>query len=155
MELDGEPCIKISSDRAKSTIPGGKKVWRVSRDGGDERFEIDVLTGVEETPRPRDLVFDPYSPLRHTKIPGNAQIRDLRTVVMANGERVQAKRPLDEIADYTRQRLAQLPDGCRRLLNPHRYRVALSQSLNARRERMIEEAESISGNDGSTQGKKP
>ena len=107
---------------------------------GDDRFEIDVLTQFAETPHPGEHVFDPSSPLRHAKIPRTAQIQDLRTVVMTHGDRAQAKKSIDEIADYAKQRLLQLPQGCRRLLNPHLYRVALSQSLNAKRERMIDEA---------------
>ena len=153
VELDGLPRIKISSDRAKSTIPGCKKIWRVSRNGGNDRFEMDVLAGFAETPRPGDLVFDPSNPLRHTRIPRTAQIRDLRTVVMKHGDRTQPERPLDEIADYARQRLSQLPDGCRRLLNPHTYRVTLSQSLNERRARMIEEIAPPAENDGPAGGK--
>jgi nicotinate phosphoribosyltransferase len=155
VELDGLPRIKVSSDRAKSTIPGCKKIWRVSRDGGDDRFEMDVLAGFVETPRPGDLVFDPSNPLRHTRIPRTAQIRDLRTAVMKDGNRTQPGRPLDEIAGYARQRLSQLPDGCRRLLNPHTYRVTMSQNLNERRARMIEEAAPQSGNGGPAEGREP
>ena len=138
VELDGQPRIKVSSDGHKSTIPGRKRLWRASRDDG--RFELDVLSLGGETPRPEDPVFDPTNPMRHTPIPAGSRLEDIRRVVMEGGRRSRSGPPLEHLAEYARGQLGRLPEGVRRLLNPHVYRVAQTQGLRAQRERMIEAA---------------
>ncbi len=141
VEFDGAARIKVSADPVKSTIPGRKHVWRVtssSGNGGSGRFELDVLSGADDAPRPGDPVVDPANPARRTRVPRSARLEDLRRVVMEGGRRSGPPVGLPEIADYARQRLARLPEGCRRLLNPHVYRVALTRGLHEARERMIE-----------------
>ncbi len=146
VELDGVPRIKVSSDRAKSTIPGRKTLWRAML---EERFELDVVSGWDETPRPGDLAFDPSNPLRHARIPHGVRLEEIRSVVMRSGRRLRPPRPLVGIADYAKDRLARLPEGCFRLLNPHRYRVALTRRLHELRETMIDEtAALLEGDDG-------
>jgi nicotinate phosphoribosyltransferase len=83
-------------------------------------------------------VFDPTNPMRHTRIPATARLEDLREVVMQDGRRTRPAPTLDAIAERAQVQIARLPEGCRRLLNPHVYRVALSQALREERERMIE-----------------
>lgn len=141
VELDGEPRIKVSSDRAKSTIPGAKRLWRVRR-GSDPggRFEMDVIARTDESPGPGETVRDPGHPMRRTRIPARAHLEDIRSRVMRRGARVGEAPPLTAVAARARERLERLPEGCRRLLNPHVYRVALSERLDTMRSRMIEEA---------------
>lgn len=136
VEVDGRPRIKVSSDRAKSTLPGRKKLWRVL---GDGRFEMDVLSAADETPGPGDRVLDPMNPLRRTLVPRSARLEEIRSVVMERGTRTAPPRALPEVADRARERLARLPEGCLRLLNPHVYRVAMTRRLHEMRDRMIEE----------------
>jgi nicotinate phosphoribosyltransferase len=136
VEIDGQPRIKVSSDRAKSTLPGRKRLWRMLGNGG---FEMDVLSASDESPGPGDPVLDPMNPLRHTTIPQSARLDEIRSVVMAQGARTSPARPLAQIADYAQARLALLPEGCLRLLNPHVYRVAMTRKLHEMRDRMIED----------------
>ncbi|HEY3175952.1 MAG TPA: nicotinate phosphoribosyltransferase [Candidatus Polarisedimenticolia bacterium] len=136
VEIDGQPRIKVSSDRAKSTLPGRKRLWRVLRDG---RFEMDVVSAGDESPVPGAPVLDPMNPLRRTTIPRPARLEELRSVVMERGERTVPTRALTNLADYAEQRLTRLPEGCLRLLNPHVYRVAMTLRLHETRERMIQE----------------
>jgi nicotinate phosphoribosyltransferase len=102
-------------------------------------FVMDVLSAADETPGPGDPVLDPMNPLRHTTIPHSARLDEIRSVVMARGARAAPARPLAGIADYAKARLALLPEGCLRMLNPHVYRVAMTRRLHEMRDRMIEE----------------
>ncbi|HKY31843.1 MAG TPA: nicotinate phosphoribosyltransferase [Candidatus Polarisedimenticolia bacterium] len=143
VELDGGPRVKVSSDPAKSSIPGRKRLWRAMGRGASEadgRFQMDVLSAAEETPAPGDLVVDPANPMRTSRVPRGAELVDLRCVVMDEGRRCGPSPALAEAASRARESLKRLPEGTLRLLNPHRYRVALTRRLHALRARMIDEA---------------
>jgi nicotinate phosphoribosyltransferase len=47
---------------------------------------------------------------------------------------------LDEMADRCAGELQRLPQGCLRFINPHRYKVSISDGLNSLRTRLIDEA---------------
>ncbi len=138
VEIDGKPRIKISGDPSKSTIPGRKRVWRVKREGGF--FEMDVIALEDERIGAGDLVFDPAQPLRHAPIPEGTEIEDIRGVAMASGARSAPAPALTAIGRRAASELRCLPEGSLRLMNPHRYRVALSPRLHALRLKLIEEA---------------
>lgn len=138
VQIGDTPKLKVSSDVAKSTIPGRKRLLRVSRpDGG---HELDVMALPDERVGPGDEVYDPAQPLHHARIPAKARVEDVRAVVMENGGRTCGCAPLPELAKRSREELARLPDGCLRFVNPHRYRVALSRQLHELRVGLIEQA---------------
>jgi nicotinate phosphoribosyltransferase len=138
VEIEGKPKLKVSGDPGKSTIPGRKRVWRVIR--GDGSFEMDVVALEGERVGPGDEVFDPGQPLRHAPIPEGTRLQDVRAVAMAGGARRCTPPALTAIAKRAANELRCLPEGCLRLMNPHRYRVALSPRLHELRLRLIEEA---------------
>ena len=138
VEVDGRPKLKVSSDPAKSTLPGRKRLWRVVRPSGE--YEMDVIALADEILEPGAEVFDPTQPLRHARIPEDARLEDLRAVVMERGRRKCARSSLPALAKRTAEQLSHLPEGCLRFVNPHRYRVALSTKLHELRVRLIEEA---------------
>jgi nicotinate phosphoribosyltransferase len=138
VELQGRPRIKLSSDPAKSTLPGAKRVWRASTPQG--RFETDVVARASEVPGAGDRVLDPANPLRRSRLPTHAVLEDIRSVVMEEGRRARPAPPLATIADHAASRLERLPEGCRRLLNPHVYHVSITQALHEERERLMERA---------------
>ena len=150
VEYDGKPRVKIGSDRAKSTLGGRKRVWRLLDQAG--RFEMDVVSREGETPRPGDEVLDPTNPMRRVRLAKPERLEDLRAVVMDGGRRTRPTPGVLEIADHARQRLDCLPREFRRLLNPHRYRVAVTRDLFEERERMIDEA-AASWGPGAQRGK--
>jgi nicotinate phosphoribosyltransferase len=59
---------------------------------------------------------------------------------MEEGRRARPAPPLATIADHAASRLERLPEGCRRLLNPHVYHVSITQALHEERERLMERA---------------
>jgi nicotinate phosphoribosyltransferase len=138
VEMDGEPRIKVSGDPSKSTIPGRKRLWRVKREEGF--FEMDVIAIDGEEVGPGDEVFDPAHPLRHTAIPQGSHLEDIRDVAMEHGAPRCPPRALPAIAKRASGEIRCLPEGSLRLINPHRYRVALSPGLHELRLKLIEDA---------------
>ena len=48
---------------------------------------------------------------------------------MVEGQRLFAPPTLEELCAYGQQRLQQMPEGTLRLVNPHRYKVAISPGI--------------------------
>jgi len=65
---------------------------------------------------------------------------DIRSVAMMGGARSAPEPALTAIAKRTASQLRCMPEGTLRLMNPHRYRVALSPELHALRLKLIEMA---------------
>ena len=140
VEIDGIPKLKVTSDIAKSTLPGKKRVLRVlGSDGGVIQdvicLEQDMLCG-------GNTVYDTCNPLQHTALPGNVTLQELRSVVMKNGRRTEAPETLFSMSERCRFELAGLPQGCLRFINPHRYKVSISSQLNDLRNRLIDQVRS-------------
>ena len=84
--------------------------------------------------------YDPEHPLRHSSIPEDTKLEDLRMVAMEDGIRKVGSPALPALAKRASRELGCLPEGTLRFMNPHRYRVALSPRLHELRMRLIEEA---------------
>jgi nicotinate phosphoribosyltransferase len=135
VEIDGKPKLKVTGDFAKSTLPGKKRVIRFVAPDGDFIQDVVCLDG--ETITCGDTVYDPANPLQHTTIPSGAEKRELREVVMVDGCRRLPKETLADIADRCREELTNLTNGCVRLINPHRYKVSMSDKLTTLRGSLI------------------
>lgn len=122
-----EDTIKISSNAEKVTTPGRKKVFRiVNRDNG--KSEGDYITLWDENPNmePRLKMFHPV----HTfvsKFVTNFDAINLHETIFENGELVYELPKLKDIQAYAQQSLEVLWDEYKRLLNPEKYPVDLSQ----------------------------
>ncbi len=138
VRIGDRPKLKVTSDLAKATLPDRKSLVRaVAPDGS---FIQDVITLAGEGVKPGDTVFDPANSLQHVTIPITARFEDVRSVVMAKGKRISRQAPpLDASADRCADQLNRLPEGCSRLINPHRYKVSISSGLNDLRIRLMEE----------------
>lgn len=136
--IDGQPKMKITSDMAKATLPGSKRVLRaIGPEGG---YVQDVVCLEDDAVAAGATVFDPVNPLQQTTLPGSIRLVDLRQTVMADGRRTLAPEPLDRMAERCRQEMALLPQGCRRFVNPHRYKVSISAQLKELRCTLIQAA---------------
>jgi len=139
VDINGKPKLKVTGDIAKSTLPGKKKVFRCIGRGGN--FIQDVVCLEDELPQAGDTVYDPTNPLRHTTLPLDSRITELRTVVMCDGSRITSRESLDIMAQRCRDELSRLPNGCLRLINPHRYKVSISEQLKSLRGSLIDAIE--------------
>jgi nicotinate phosphoribosyltransferase len=135
VELEGRPLLKRSEDPAKSTLPGCKRLLRVKTPEG--RFLQDLICLEGETPQPGDTVHDPTNSLRQVQLPAGSILSDLRSVVMRDGVRCGESETLDLMADRSGREVALLPEGCRRFINPHRYKVSVTTRLSMLREQLL------------------
>jgi len=136
VECAARPRLKVTSDMAKATLPGMKRLLRAIAPDG--RYVQDVLAiAAHDKVAAGATVFDPANPLQHKALPADVQLIDLRDVVMENGVRTRAAESLDTLAARSKAQLQLLPQGCLRFINPHRYKVSLSSELNDLRNRLI------------------
>lgn len=124
-----EPRIKVSSNPAKMTDPGRKRLVRYwDAEGGPLG---DVMYLCEEEPARAGVV--PYV-LRQDlsfvhPLEGAARWEDLLVPVFAAGRRLVPAEPLVEIRARAQTQVASLADEFRRLRNPQIYTVGLSPAL--------------------------
>jgi len=134
VRIGDEPRLKTTSDLTKATLPDRKQVLRFVND--DNRFELDLLALPGETLGATDTICDPTAPERNRPYPEHLKFENLRRTVMQQGRKTYPHPPLSEISRYCMQRLQQMPEGTLRLVNPHRYKVAISSGLDTLRKNL-------------------
>lgn len=126
-----QPKIKISSNPAKTTIPGRKQVWRWE---SAEGYQGDALTLIDESAP--TLMRHPDIDYKQTSLP-TAELRPLLETRLRNGDRVIPASTVAETRGRIAHELSRLPMEHQRLANPHLYRIGLSDSLWNLRRSMI------------------
>jgi len=130
IEKSGEiiPKIKISNNTIKITNPGFKKVYRFY-DKTTNKALADVITLNDEIiPEDNYTIFDPVSPWKKKTLT-NYTVRPLQKLIFDKGNLVYNSPCLKNIAENAKQELNTLWDEIRRIKNPHKYYVDLSQKL--------------------------
>lgn len=138
LEKNGQitPKIKISENVTKITNPGFKKVYRFySKDTGKALADI-VTLSTEIIPENNYVIFDPNNPWRKKTL-SNYSVRPLQEPIFENGNLIYNTPNLKDIANNCKKELSTLWDEVRRLNNPHRYYVDLSQDLWDLKNRML------------------
>ncbi|ARG98472.1 nicotinate phosphoribosyltransferase [Legionella micdadei] len=129
-----KPRIKLSETLSKITLPYKKQTYRVLEADGIF-LGADVIALAEE--EDLDMMFHPFEEAKSFSLK-NYKKEPLLHKVMEKGKRLFAVKTLNEIAEYSQQRLALLPDEYKRLINPHNYKVGLSYKLKLQREQLIQ-----------------
>ncbi len=132
-DADGRfiPKIKVSENTEKVTNPGNKTVFRFY-DKENGKILADVISMYDETfDENKDLViFDPVDTWKKTKlVAGTYTVRELLVPVFEKGICVYESPKTMEIRDICKKELDTLWDETRRLVNPHRVHVDLSDKL--------------------------
>ena len=133
------PKIKISANVEKITIPGAKKVYRFfQKETGKSIADLLTLEGeVIDTSKPYTL-FNPYYTWKRLAVE-DYEIRELLVPIFQGGKRVYDSPSLAEIRSYCMLETEKLWDEVRRLENPHRYFVDLSEDLWQIKHTLLEE----------------
>lgn len=130
IEKNGEiiPKIKISENVAKIINPGFKKVYRFySKE--TEKALADVITlHDEQIPDNNYSIFDPENPWRKKALL-NYYCKPLQEQIFKNGELVYSLPNLESISKHCKDELNSLWDEVKRINNPHKYYIDLSQKL--------------------------
>jgi nicotinate phosphoribosyltransferase len=134
-----QPAIKISETPAKTPNPGYKHVWRLY----DQRRKAtaDLLTLDGEEPRESDTMTlrhpTDHTLYRSVRPDSLSEIEPLLVDVVTDGRVVYNWPTLDQIRQQRLADVERLDPGVRRLVNPHRYHVSLSQKLWDLKEELI------------------
>ena len=129
--VDGRviPKIKISENPVKITNPGVKKLWRIY-DNKTGKATADLIAldyETFDTTRPL-TIYDPVNTWKSMTLT-DYTMKELQVKVFENGKRVYDSPSLQEIQRHCQEDLDTFWDQYKRLLNPHRYKVDLSDSL--------------------------
>lgn len=125
------PKIKLSENTEKVTNPGNKKIIRVYEKQYN-KIKADIICLADEVFNENEplTIFDPKEPWKKTVMEaGTYTLRELMVPLFKNGQCVYNSREVMEIRDYCASELNTLWNEVRRLVNPHKVYVDLSQKL--------------------------
>lgn len=131
-EKDGKftPTMKISNSFGKTTNPGIKQVYRFYDEFGALAdliaLDDEIITGDKEYTFYHPFSASDYFKLKETKY---KKCTPLLTKKMAKGVRCDVQKSLPEIQAFAKSNLNTLHKSYRRQINPHIYKVSLSENL--------------------------
>lgn len=126
-----KPAMKFSDNPEKSTNPGIKNVYRLFDETG--MAKADILALADETLAPGDerRYFHPSVDYRQFSFAA-ASVQPMLRLVVKDGERADTKLPAAEQLRLAREtmvkQLETLDDSYKRILNPHIYKVSLTEA---------------------------
>jgi len=142
-EVDGKfvPTIKVSNNPEKISDPGIKQVYRFYNGSGSPIADFIALEGEELKVGPPYRFYHPRYPYRFLDVTEYRRIEPLLSPVMKDGKIVTRFPDLKTIQKRTKDNLGTLDHTYRRLINPHVYKVSLSEKLKDLKFGMIAEYE--------------
>ena len=129
-----QPRIKLSEQRAKSSIPGRLQVRRFIQDG---QFIGDAIHDIDHSIQQGITIIDPNEPIRRKEIPAGTDFIDLLQPVMKSGRLIAPMPDLGTTRELCNRSLDQLHPGTLRLENAHAYPAGLEAGLHERREKQL------------------
>ncbi len=139
------PCIKISNNPNKITIPGIKNVMRFYNADhemlGDLIFLEDEREELLERIGSKDKIYFNHlnSNYAHIELEEYTSTEILLSKVMHKGKRLLPEAPVQEHQTYKDKSFKSLHETYKRLLNPHIYKVSISTNLRDLKMKMINE----------------
>ncbi|XP_074593120.1 nicotinate phosphoribosyltransferase isoform X2 [Brevipalpus obovatus] len=128
-QINGKPCIKLSEDLGKITIPGRKKIYRLF--GSDGYAILDLLAKYDE-PAPavnsRILCHHPILESKRAYVTPS-KVVCLQQIYWSDGKALIDQPNLDTIRSRVLQGLKELRPDMKRYLNPTPYKVSVTRSL--------------------------
>ncbi|MCI8416575.1 MAG: nicotinate phosphoribosyltransferase [Lachnospiraceae bacterium] len=132
-DAEGEfiPKIKLSENTEKITNPGNKTIYRIyEKDTGKMKADLICLSDETFDTSQDLLIFDSIETWKKTKLKGGEYtMRELLVPVFEKGRLVYQSPTVMEIREYCQREQDTLWDETRRLTNPHKVYVDLSDKL--------------------------
>jgi nicotinate phosphoribosyltransferase len=126
------PVIKFSDNPEKTTIPGVKKLWRVKDKNGIALADLLTLDTDDDPCAGKPITFwHPSADYRHFSCMIDEDPQPLLKRRIENGIRVSQSPPLVKIQEYCRTELDLFDVSYKRILNPHIYKVSITEKLRA------------------------
>ncbi len=138
------PKIKVSENTEKITNPGNKTFYRIY-DKKDHKIIADLICMADEVYDEEEplTIFDPVDTWKKTYLaPGTYEMREMLVPIFKNGKCVYESPKLMDIAAYHKTELETLWPETRRLTNPHKVHVDLSDQLWNTRKKLLDNAHS-------------
>ncbi len=139
--VDGQmiPKIKLSDNPAKVTTPGYKKVYRLYKKKNGKAI-ADLMTLDDEViDESKPLrIFDPAQTWK-SMVVTDFTARELLVPIFLDGKQVYQSPDIKQIQAYAKQELSTMWEEYKRLLNPHVYKVDLSDRLYNLKQSLLEE----------------
>jgi nicotinate phosphoribosyltransferase len=139
--VDGhyQPAIKVSNNPEKISDPGIKQVHRFYNGSGSPIADLLSMEG-ERVEAGRDYRFyHPRYPYKYMDVAGAKRVEPLLEPVIRGGKIVAEFPDLQALQERARANLRSLDATFRRILNPHVYKVSLSEALKDLKYRLIAE----------------
>ena len=135
------PKIKLSENTEKVTNPGNKTVYRIySKSTGKIKADLICLADEVFDPEETMIIFDPTDTWKKTKVLGGTyELRELLVPVIREGKRVYTSPEVMDLREYCQKEQNTLWDESRRLVNPQKVYVDLSQKLYDLKKNLLEE----------------
>ncbi len=130
LEKNGEiiPKIKISENVAKITNPGFKMPYRFYSKESKKAIADVIALYNEEIPDNNYTIFDPVNPWKKKTLT-NYICKPLLEQIFKNGQLIYELPNIAEISSHCKEELNTLWDEVKRINNPHKYYVDLSENL--------------------------
>lgn len=122
------PKIKISENADKITNPSFKKVYRFYCKNTNYALADVIMLRDEKEPEGEYEIFDEHNTWKRKKL-SNYYVKELQEKIFENGKLIYKSPSLKEIAEYSKRQLETIWDEVKRLNNPQKYYVDLSQKL--------------------------
>ena len=125
------PKIKLSENAEKITIPGNKTIQRIySRENGKIIADLICLADEKFDESNSLLLFDPIQTWKKTHLaPKSYTMRELLVPIFKKGTCIYSSPKVMDIQAYCKKELTTLWEESRRLVNPHKVHVDLSNEL--------------------------
>ncbi|ABJ56807.1 nicotinate phosphoribosyltransferase [Oenococcus oeni] len=135
------PKIKISDSREKVTLPGIKQLYRLYKKGTRQAF-ADVIALKEERLSKRMLVksADPLDTKQNINLM-DFDLETLQTNIFEKGKIVYSSPTVQQIKKVSQQSLSELPEETKRLKNPNKYPVYITEKLAKLQDELLNDQE--------------
>jgi len=141
VQIDNEGVLKRSEDKEKVINPGFQITYRIIRDG---LFKADVtclrgdrLSGSIENRETITIRDERDDTKMTTFVAGSYDFKILQEQVMKEGKIISEEIPVNAKREYYLNNLASLNETEKRLINPHYYKVDISDDLYDLKEKLI------------------
>ncbi|NXN37769.1 PNCB phosphoribosyltransferase, partial [Rhinoptilus africanus] len=129
VEVNGSPCLKLTEDEEKMTIPGTKTIYRLYDAAGHPFMDLMAL---EEEPSPsagQELVVRVLGRLDETSKVVPTTVEPLHRTYFRDGQVCEPLPSLPEVRSHAQTSLSLLSPAHRRLHQPQPYPVAVTERL--------------------------
>jgi nicotinate phosphoribosyltransferase len=137
-----QPAMKVSNNPEKISDPGIKQVHRFYNGSGSPIADLLTLEEERVEAGHPHRFYHPRYPYQFMDVSGVRRVEPLLKAVMRGGRIATEFPPLLALQERARANLRGLDATYRRILNPHLYKVSLSEALKDLKFRLIAEYES-------------